>query len=61
VQLSYLVPQKWLQQIRVFVNAQNYLTFSKFNLGDPERLTTRGDLIEYPNNKMITGGVNVSF
>lgn len=61
VQLSYSIPQKFLQQIRVYVNAQNYLTFSKFNLGDPERLTTRGDLIEYPNNKMITGGINVSF
>jgi hypothetical protein len=61
IQLSYRIPQKWIQQLTVFVNAQNYLTFSKFKLGDPERQLTRGDIIEYPNNKMITGGVNVTF
>ena len=61
IQLSYRIPQNWIQQLTVFVNAQNYLTFSKFKLGDPERQVTRGDIIEYPNNKMITGGVNVTF
>jgi TonB-dependent starch-binding outer membrane protein SusC len=61
VQLSYRVPQKLMPQFTVFVNAQNYLTFSKFKLGDPERQVTRGDIIEYPNAKSITAGVNVTF
>ncbi|HEX8462891.1 MAG TPA: SusC/RagA family TonB-linked outer membrane protein, partial [Segetibacter sp.] len=61
VQLSYRVPQKWLQQLTVFVNAQNFLTFSKFKLGDPERQVTRGDIIEYPNAKSVTAGVNLTF
>lgn len=61
VQLSYTIPQKWVQLMNVFVNAQNYMTISKFKLGDPERNTTRTDLIEYPNNKMVTAGLNVAF
>jgi len=61
IQLSYRLPQKWVRQFSVFVNAQNYLTFSKFKLGDPERQVTRGDIVEYPNSKSITGGVNITF
>jgi hypothetical protein len=61
IQLSYRVPQEWVQQLSVFFNAQNYLTFSKFKLGDPERQVTRGDIIEYPNSKSITAGVNLTF
>lgn len=61
IQLSYRVPQHWLKQLTVFVNAQNYFTFSPFKLGDPERQVTRGDIIEYPNSKAATAGVNITF
>lgn len=65
IQLSYTLPKVWLQrarisQVKVFVNAQNWVTFTKLKLGDPERDLTRSTLIEYPNNKMLTGGVNIS-
>lgn len=66
VQFSYAVPKKSLArtgitQFKVFVNAQNYLTFTNFKFSDPERNLTRGDIIEYPNAKSITAGLNVSF
>ncbi|MGV3703760.1 MAG: SusC/RagA family TonB-linked outer membrane protein [Arcticibacter sp.] len=66
VQLSYSVPKKHiskagLSQLKLFVNAQNCLTFTNFKFSDPERNLTRGDLVEYPNAKSITAGVNVSF
>jgi len=66
VQLSYSVPKKHiskagLSQLKIFVNAQNYLTFTDFKFSDPERNLTRGDIVEYPNAKSITAGLNVSF
>ena len=66
IQLSYNIPHKCLNpigisKVKVFVNAQNYLTFTNFKLGDPERSITRDGLIEYPIAKAITGGVNITF
>jgi len=65
VQLGYSFPQRWTSKagislIKVFVNAQNYLTFTNFKFSDPERNLTRADLIEYPNPKVITAGINIS-
>lgn len=66
VQLAYDLPKSWLNavhiaRVKVFVNAQNYLTFTKFKLGDPERNLTKQGMIQYPIAKAITGGVNVTF
>jgi TonB-linked SusC/RagA family outer membrane protein len=66
IQLSYSFPLAWvhkisLSQLKVFVNAQNYLTISKYKFSDPEKELTRGDIIEYPNYKSITAGFNVTF
>ncbi|PSR57218.1 TonB-dependent receptor [Adhaeribacter arboris] len=66
VQLSYNLPKSLyakagLTQLKVFVNAQNYLTFTKFKFSDPERNLIRADLIEYPVAKSFTAGLNVSF
>ena len=66
IQLSYSFPKRLLKwagakQLKVFMNAQNYLTFTDFKFSDPERNLTRGDLIEYPNAKTLTAGLNVSF
>ncbi|MDR0843997.1 MAG: TonB-dependent receptor, partial [Tannerella sp.] len=66
IQLSYNLPKRWVKtikidKVKVFVNAQNLLTFTKFKLGDPERDVMREGLIEYPLAKAITGGVNITF
>ncbi|WP_240755286.1 TonB-dependent receptor [Pedobacter sp. SYP-B3415] len=65
VQLAYTLPQKWtlkagVSLLKVFMNAQNYLTITNFKFSDPERNLTRADLIEYPNAKTITAGLNLS-
>jgi TonB-linked SusC/RagA family outer membrane protein len=65
IQLAYTLPSAWLHQLhikklKVFVNAQNYLTITKFKLGDPERNLTKANLIDYPNYKSITAGLNLS-
>jgi TonB-linked SusC/RagA family outer membrane protein len=66
IQLTYNLPQHWLTALKitrakVFVNAQNYITFTKFKFGDPERNLSQTSLIDYPNYKSITAGINVSF
>jgi TonB-linked SusC/RagA family outer membrane protein len=65
IQLAYSLPGAWLERLhirrfKVFVNAQNYLTFTDFKLGDPERNLTRANMIDYPNYKSITAGVNLT-
>lgn len=64
--LSYDIPVHILDLIqikkaRLFVNAQNYLTFSKYKNTDPERNTFKQDISEYPTAKTITVGVNINF
>jgi TonB-linked SusC/RagA family outer membrane protein len=66
IQLSYDLPERWLKvlrisRVKVFVNAQNYLTFTKFRLGDPERQVTRSGIIDYPIAKTLTSGINLTF
>lgn len=65
LQLSYSLPQRWLsragvQQLKVFVNAQNWITFTDFKLGDPERNLTKGNIIDYPIARTATAGINLS-
>jgi TonB-linked SusC/RagA family outer membrane protein len=65
IQLSYTLPPRLVAKagftkFKVFVNAQNYLTFTKFKFSDPERDVTRASLIDYPIAKSITAGVNIS-
>lgn len=65
VQLSYKIPHELLSPfhikgLNIFVNAQNLLTFTDFKFSDPERNLTRADLIEYPNVKTITAGINLN-
>lgn len=66
IQLGYSLPaalvhRLGLSRAKVFVNAQNYLTFTKFKFTDPERDLTRNDLIEYPIAKTATVGLNLTF
>lgn len=65
IQLSYNLPQQWLraagiQQLKVFVNAQNWVTFTNFKLGDPERNLTKANVIDYPIAKTATAGINLT-
>ena len=50
-----------LERVKVFANAQNYLTLTKFKFTDPERDLTRAGLIEYPVAKILTAGLNLTF
>jgi len=66
IQLSYALPRKWLDlakisRISVFVNAENWVTFSKYKDYDPESLLNASTLYTYPMLKTISGGVNVNF
>ncbi len=66
IQISYSVDERVLnkvriKELRIFVNAQNLLTFSKYKQFDPERNILQSNLSEYPSVKMFTMGLNVKF
>ena len=66
LQLGYtLNPEKIkrysMSKIRVYVNAQNLLTISKYKLSDPEKDVLSENIGDYPNAKVFTIGCNVVF
>ncbi len=66
IQLSYMLPQKWLSRAKisklsVFVNAENWITFSKYKDFDPESILNASSLYHYPMLKTFSGGVQVTF
>jgi len=66
IQLSYSLPSKWLSKAKIkrasiYVNAENYLTFSKYKDFDPESILNASSLYHYPMLKTISAGVNVTF
>ena len=73
VSLAYNFPcekwstRNWLSGIRVFVSAQNWLTFTKYNGVDPEVSSKASDVnagidhLTYPNSKTISMGLSVKF
>ncbi|OQP53421.1 SusC/RagA family TonB-linked outer membrane protein [Niastella yeongjuensis] len=66
IQLSYAVPAKWLSKVKinrvnVFVNAENWLTFTKYKDFDIESVVNASTLYHYPMLKTLSGGVNVTF
>ena len=50
-----------VRKIRIFANAQNLLTFSKYKLTDPERNILQTDIYEYPTTKIFSLGCNLIF
>lgn len=73
VTLSYELPESWMKKarmtgVRVFVSADNVLTFSKFSGMDPE-VRLDGDTYHhagmytqnYPIPMTITGGIDIKF
>jgi TonB-linked SusC/RagA family outer membrane protein len=66
IQLSYALPSKWLTRAKIkrasiYVNAENYLTFSKYKDFDPESILNQNSLYHYPMLKTISAGINVTF
>jgi len=66
VQLGYsfssaLINKINVNKIRVYVNAQNFLTFSKYTLTDPEKNIDLQSILEYPTTKIVTVGCNIIF
>jgi hypothetical protein len=66
IQLSYTLPSKWLSVAKiknasVYINAENYLTFSNYKGFDPESIVNASTIYHYPMLKTISAGVNVTF
>ena len=68
IQLGYNVPRTFtrkalIQNMRFYVSADNLLTFTKFFDGaiDPERTTQSSSDAMYPQSKIFTFGLNVTF
>jgi TonB dependent receptor. len=65
IQLSYELPGKWLSKVKitranVFLNAQNWITFSRYKDFDPETTLNVSTLYHYPMLKTISGGINLT-
>ncbi|MDD4190082.1 MAG: TonB-dependent receptor [Mangrovibacterium sp.] len=56
---SFLVQKLRFDQARVFVSGQNLLTFTKFTNYDPETSALNANF--YPQTKVVSLGVNISF
>lgn len=67
IQLGYTFPEHLLRRIkaikglRLFVNAQNAFTFTKFEGLDPERTLTATVGGQYPNIRILTSGFSLKF
>jgi TonB-linked SusC/RagA family outer membrane protein len=66
IQLSYTLPAKWLQKtfvtgIQVYADAQNPVTWTKYNGLDPETGDYSDYQIENPNVRIFSLGINASF
>ncbi|MDR2808967.1 MAG: SusC/RagA family TonB-linked outer membrane protein [Tannerellaceae bacterium] len=67
IQLTYTVPAQLVRKtrlfknLRVFVNAQNLLTFSGMKDFDPEKDLKGSTWYAYPSVRTFTGGLNVTF
>lgn len=64
VEVGYTLPRMWMKKIsvsncRIFLRGSNLLTFSKFDLWDPELNT--GDGLMYPQMKSISVGLSLNF
>lgn len=64
-EMGYSIPKNviartgFIQSLRIYVSGSNLLTFSKFNLWDPEQGGGQG--ASYPNNRVYSFGLNVNF
>lgn len=74
IELAYNFPvnkwkQNWLNKLRIYISAQNILTFTKYSGWDPEVNSQGGansiaqgiDHFAYPTAKSYTFGINIGF
>ena len=67
VQLTYEIPPRLVEKsgvirsLRIFVNGQNLLTFSKMKDFDPEKNLKGDSYYAFPSVKIMTAGLNVTF
>jgi TonB-dependent starch-binding outer membrane protein SusC len=66
LQLGYSLPAQLIQRfsmkdLKIFINGQNMLTFSKMKKFDPEKNMKNDNIFEYPSIKIFTMGLNVTF
>lgn len=66
LQIGYTFPAELVNKInvskvRIYINAQNYLTFAKYKVTDPEKNIERQNIFEYPTTKILSTGVNIIF
>lgn len=63
IDLGYTLPKKWVNRIhfnniRIYLQGSNLLTWSKFKLWDPEMNSSNGEA--YPITKAVTAGIQIS-
>lgn len=66
LQIGYTVPsviasKVKMQSLRFYFSGDNLLTISKFPGLDPERTSSSGSYVSYPQNQVFTFGVNAQF
>ncbi len=64
IQLGYTLPgtkKMGIEKIRLYANGENLFTFTDFDGFDPERSQTEDEITEYPLQKTISAGVQVTF
>jgi TonB-linked SusC/RagA family outer membrane protein len=65
LQIGYTLPaslmhKAGINKLRLFVNAQNLLTFSKLKIVDPERVNINTNIYSYPTIKIFSGGLSLT-
>ncbi|HSC55529.1 MAG TPA: TonB-dependent receptor [Phnomibacter sp.] len=66
VMLSYALPDKWASKIKanyisVYVSADNLFTITDYEGSDPERSSTTGNYVQYPQAQIFTTGLTIKF
>ena len=66
ISLSYAIPDRIAsalrtQRIELYASADNLLTITDFEGGDPERASLTGNLAQYPQARIVNLGLNVQF
>ena len=49
------------KDLSVYVSADNLITITDYEGGDPERASTTGNFAQYPQAKILNVGLNVKF
>ena len=66
VVLSYTFPRAVFSRIKakdlsIYVSADNLVTFTKYEGSDPERSSTTGNFVQYPQARILNFGLNIKF